>query len=358
MEFIDFDKCERITSRAYGGRAGRKIAVLFRGEPWLLKFPESTREFPGNNKPNIHLPSYTTSPISEYIGSKIYASLDIPVHEVMLGSRDGKVVVACKDFAVDDRLLDFASIKNTIDEDTLAHGNSSRDSGEYISEVLRILDASDGFGELRQDAKKRFWDMFVTDAFILNNDRNNGNWGLLAKRYSIELAPVFDNGNAFFNKKNNSLVDSQVGDWVHIRSDVKAINSFYLDEHGKNIHPFKYLAKSDIPECVAAIKRFVSKLDMQAIAEVIDNVPCAAQGYEIISPERKEYYKSVLETAYRDGIEPAAIELGLIGEQANNNHPNLETAPSSLEATLQNAEQGAMAHNITTPAAQPKGKTR
>ena len=27
-----------------------------------------------------------------------------------------------------------------------------------------------------QTIKQRFWDMFVVDAFIKNNDRNNGNW--------------------------------------------------------------------------------------------------------------------------------------------------------------------------------------
>ena len=70
--FIDFDKCELIKNRAYGGAAGRKLAVLHDGEPWILKFPESTRNFPGKDKPNNHLPPYTTSPLSEYIGSRVY----------------------------------------------------------------------------------------------------------------------------------------------------------------------------------------------------------------------------------------------------------------------------------------------
>jgi len=42
--------------------------------------------------------SYTTSPLSEYLGSKIYEALGIPVHETVLGIRKNKVVVACRDF--------------------------------------------------------------------------------------------------------------------------------------------------------------------------------------------------------------------------------------------------------------------
>lgn len=42
--------------------------------------------------------SYTTSPLSEYIGSYIYESIGIPVHVTKLGIKDGKVVVAYKDF--------------------------------------------------------------------------------------------------------------------------------------------------------------------------------------------------------------------------------------------------------------------
>ena len=42
--------------------------------------------------------SYTTSPVSEYIGSHIYQSMGFPVHETKLGTYQNKVVVACKDF--------------------------------------------------------------------------------------------------------------------------------------------------------------------------------------------------------------------------------------------------------------------
>ena len=77
----------------YGGHAWNKLGVIINNENWFLKFPQSIRNF--TRKVEI---SYTTSPISEYIGSHIYEIIGIPVHKTMLGIKDKKVVVACKDF--------------------------------------------------------------------------------------------------------------------------------------------------------------------------------------------------------------------------------------------------------------------
>ena len=62
----------------YGGHAGNKLGVVIDGENWLLKFSKSTKDL--LRKVDI---SYTTPPLSEYIGSHIYKSLGIPVHETM-----------------------------------------------------------------------------------------------------------------------------------------------------------------------------------------------------------------------------------------------------------------------------------
>ena len=56
--------------------------------------PKTAKKF---NERKVEI-SYTTSPISEYIGSHVYEIIGIPVHKTMLGIKDKKVVVACKDF--------------------------------------------------------------------------------------------------------------------------------------------------------------------------------------------------------------------------------------------------------------------
>ena len=50
----------------YGGHAGSKKGIIYNNENWFIKFPKSTKSM---EKVAI---SYTTSPLSEYIGSKIY----------------------------------------------------------------------------------------------------------------------------------------------------------------------------------------------------------------------------------------------------------------------------------------------
>lgn len=46
---------------------------------------------------NINL-SYSNSPVCEYIGSKVYELIGLPVHHTILGYRNNKIVVACEDF--------------------------------------------------------------------------------------------------------------------------------------------------------------------------------------------------------------------------------------------------------------------
>ena len=95
---------------SYGGNGGNKKSFTKEnGEKWFLKFPKTTRDF---NNVDI---SYTTSPISEYIGSQIYNMLSFPVHETELGIYQDKIVVACKDFIPSNARL--CEMKNIFNDD-------------------------------------------------------------------------------------------------------------------------------------------------------------------------------------------------------------------------------------------------
>ena len=108
---IDFTNSIK-KNKAYAGANGSKIAVVYNGEQYMLKFPP----FPTINK-GI---SYTNSCISEYIGCKIFESVLIPVQKTILGTYTSngktKIVVACKDFTKPGiTIQDFVSLKNRID---------------------------------------------------------------------------------------------------------------------------------------------------------------------------------------------------------------------------------------------------
>lgn len=305
MNMIDFIESERITGRAYRGNAGMKRAYLHDGTVWMVKFPQSTRDLTGK-----HLPSYTSSPLSEYIGSHIYASLGIPVHETVLGTCGGKIVVGCKDFTVDADLLDFHGIKNTVDDDFISGSLGSSAHGERLKDVLSVIDHAEDFDGIRNEVKERFWDMFVTDAFIHNNDRNNGNWGLLVSRYTTTIAPVFDNGNAFFNKRNPSVTERRLASEENIADDALNITSFFMDGEDRHIKPLKYIESLRDPDCTAALVRFSERLDMGKVASILSDIPETASGLDVISPSLREHYLRVMEVIVRRSLNPTLDRLG------------------------------------------------
>lgn len=84
-EIYNLTQCQ-LSNLTYGGNAGLKLGIIFQDDYYMLKFPKNTA---GMRKMKI---SYTTSPLSEYIGSQIYQSLGIPVHETKLGIYKDKQV--------------------------------------------------------------------------------------------------------------------------------------------------------------------------------------------------------------------------------------------------------------------------
>ncbi len=306
LEIRDLRLYQKDRFGLYGGRSGSKYGILIDGARWMIKFPENTRGFPGREKANHHIPSYKTSPICEHIGSKIYQSLGIPVHETQLGYRDGKIVVACKDFDPFHTMVDYGKIKNAVLESEADFtGSSSGRNGEVLTDVLKVMEVSD----ILKDApgvKERFWDMFVVDAFIRNNDRNNGNWGVfLNGDGTVALAPVFDNGNALFNKRNPSVAKRRLMSQEQMEEDALGTGtSFFTDETGKHIHPFAYMAATKDADCCAAILRFAERLDMNRICRMIDEIPHMAYGLEVITSVQKEYYKKIFEMIMKKGVQP------------------------------------------------------
>ncbi|MDO4396775.1 MAG: CtkA family protein, partial [Clostridia bacterium] len=181
----------------YGGNAGSKDGILIDGEYWIVKYPKSTKFLSGDKR---ELGSYSTAPLSEFIGSNIYAILGYDVHETILGYRNNKIVVACKDFCESENvfLREFRTIKNIYNKDVESmieeHLSSTSSSNSLEIEELRIHLKYNPILSKIEGITERFWDCVVVDAFIANNDRNNGNWGLLVENNEYKLAPIFDNG--------------------------------------------------------------------------------------------------------------------------------------------------------------------
>ena len=141
---IDFTSCRRIISKAYSGANGKKIAIEYEGEQYMLKFPPSGKEKPTEL-------SYTNSCYSEHIGSSIFNMLGIEAQKTIMGSftvgEKKKIVCACRDFTADGKqLYDFCAIKNTvIDSEHGGTGTELEDitasAKEHAARFLTLIDA-------------------------------------------------------------------------------------------------------------------------------------------------------------------------------------------------------------------------
>ncbi|MDR2712296.1 MAG: CRISPR-associated helicase Cas3' [Clostridiales bacterium] len=328
IKLIDFNKFAIARGVFYGGDAGAKDAVIYEGDLWMIKYPKTTRDL---QNPQI---SYTTSPLSEYLGSKIYEALGIPVHETILGIRNNKVVVACKDFTrIHDegelrgvsglwpgkQLIPFHDLKNSFMSSDL-ESYSGTGSETLLDEVLATIAGQEDLKAI-PGVNERFWDMFVVDAFIGNNDRNNGNWGLLLDQRNYQsygsvfsLAPVYDNGNAFFNKRSLSQMTSRINNEKAMQDDAyKSPKCAYkyrgLDNEGHRINPFFYITQMENKDLNAAVVRFVNKVDMDIIREIIYNIPESEGNFAVMPDMQKEFYLKLMQMRLNDVIAPAAKEI-------------------------------------------------
>ena len=286
---IDFTQCKRIIGKAYNGANGKKIAVEYEGQQYMLKFPPSAKEKPTEL-------SYTNSCVSEHIASSIFNMLGIPAQETMLGifevNGKEKIVCACKDFTTDGKLLyDFCSIKNTVID------SEHNGSGTELYDILETIEKQQ-FVEPTL-LLEHFWNVFIVDALLGNFDRHNGNWGFLFDTISQTsgLAPVYDCGSCLLPQADEKIMQRVLGDEDELNSRVYQFPTSVIKQNGRKIHYYDFLMEVENSECNEAIVRMVPKIKMDQINDFIDEIP-------YISELQKEFYKKYIGARYEKIILP------------------------------------------------------
>ena len=300
-------------NKFYGGNAGHKISIIENGVKWLLKFPKSTY-----NLENVDM-SYTSAPLSEYIGSKIYEILGHDVHETKLGIYDSKLVVACKDFTTKDYdFFELHEVKNSYlgkneakREYIMRKSKTSRDEVN-LEELLFVLDNYEKLTKIPR-IKERFWDMFVIDNFINNNDRHNGNWGILSNESGMKLAPVYDNGAGFFSKHDTNKIKKILSDEERFNQIVENGRTPYIYD-GKKIDSSTVIKKLSLEkgenvtentDLKKAVLRNIPKIELNKIFKLIDEIPEKEKGIKVMSDLEKNFYKKFLKERYEKILLPS-----------------------------------------------------
>ncbi len=291
---IDFTNCKRIISKAYSGANGKKIAIEYDGKQYMLKFPPSGKEKPTEL-------SYTNSCFSEHIGSSIFNMLGVKAQETLLGSftvnGKKKIVCACRDFTVDGKqLYDFCAIKNTVIDSE--HGGTGTEL-EDITDTIA--------GQEFVDPKilsNHFWDMFIVDAFLGNFDRHNGNWGFLVDTATQEtsVAPIYDCGSCLLPQADEKIMKLVIEKEEELNARIYQFPTSAVKLNGKKINYHDFIVSCNFSECNEALKRIMSRIDMEQIAGFID-------GVKEISAVQKSFYKRYLKGRYEKILLPAYEKL-------------------------------------------------
>ena len=287
---IDFTQCKRVIGKAYNGANGKKIAIEYEGQQYMLKFPPSAKEKPTEL-------SYTNSCFSEHIASCIFNMLGIPTQETMLGTFEvngkEKIVCACKDFTTGGKVLyDFCSIKNTVID------SEHNGSGTELSDILETIEKQQ-FVEPTL-LLEHFWNVFVSDALLGNFDRHNGNWGFVfnSNSQTSELAPIYDCGSCLLPQADEKIMQRVLKDEDELNSRVYQFPTSAIKQNGRKINYYDFLMAAENSECNEAIVRMAPKINMDQINDFIDKVP-------YISELQKEFYKRYIGARYEKIILPA-----------------------------------------------------
>ena len=280
MMLDNFNNYEINRFKYYDGRNGNKICLLDEyGTKYMLKTP------PVKNK-NTKDKYYTNGCISEHIGCLIFKCLGFNTQDTKLGiyTVDGKdkLCVLCKDFETDNKkLFKFAEIKNGI------VSSSENGFGVELSSVLEAIEEQENINP--SILKSFYWDMFITDAFLGNFDRHNGNWGLLLDdvNKTSEIAPIYDCGSCLYPALSDEEMKKILNDPKEIEARIYVFPNSILKINDKKINYFNYISSLENKDCNEGLKRIGRRIDLDEINKIIDEV-------EGISDIRKEFYKTML----------------------------------------------------------------
>lgn len=276
---IDFTNCPKIIGRAYNGANGKKIAVEYNGQPYMIKFPPSVADRPTEL-------SYTNSCISEHIASSVFNLIGISAQQTMLGayrvSNTEKIVCACLDFTADgSRFFDFCSIKNTIID------SDSNGSGTELDDVLDTIEKQQYIEPNK--LLEHFWNMFIVDALLGNFDRHNGNWGFLYNdsTKSASIAPVYDCGSCLLPQANEKIMNAVLTNENELNARVYQFPTSALKINNRKINYYDFISSSQNADCIAALERIVPKINIEKICNLIETTP-------YITELQKEFYKKYI----------------------------------------------------------------
>ena len=281
MQLEDFSKAIEIAPEYTGSE--KKKTMILNDKKYLVKFPDPNR----STKIEI---SYINNVYSEYIGTKIFEICGFETQKVKLGiyNKDGKerIVCGCEDFTNSDtKLVEFEKFENA----SIEPNPFKRE----LKDIFHIVESGTYNIDINE-LKEKFWDMFIIDCLIGNEDRHNGNWGFLKniKNEKLVFSPIYDCGSCLFSVYTDEQMQECLEKSSKMKDCIKNTSSAIKD-NGARIKYFEFITNLKNEDCNNALIRMYDKINLDKIFKLINEI-------DIISNTRKEFYCEVIKGKYKE----------------------------------------------------------
>lgn len=271
MQELDFSHCKTYP-KAYNGANGKKIAILYKGELYMLKFATKLKQIQAHPNSN----AYSNSCFCEYIACQILKTLGLDTQETLLGKFQNKIVVACKDFTKGYDFFDFASLKNSVIDSQ---------SGGYdtnLDEILFSIENQTQFDIKADEIYEFFWDMFIADSLIGNFDRHNGNWGFLVDQtnQNCKIAPIFDCGSSLYPKLSEEQFLNIANSQEEVLKRVYNFPNSAIKQNDIKINMYEFLTSTKDENCLKSLEKIANKINQKEINNIIENTPYISNNHK------------------------------------------------------------------------------
>lgn len=281
MELINFTNAIEIAPEYTGSE--KKKTMILENKKYLVKFPDPNR----STKLQI---SYINNVYSEYIGTKIFGLCGFKTQKVELGvyNKDGKkrIVCGCEDFTNSEtKLVEFEKFENA----SIEPNPFKRE----LKDIFHIVESGVYNIDIEQ-LKEEFWNMFIIDCLIGNEDRHNGNWGFLKtiKDEKLTFSPIYDCGSCLFSTYTDEDMKECLNNNTKMQDCIKNTSSA-IKYNGSKIKYFEFITSLKNENCNNALIRMYNKINLIEIFKLINDI-------EVISDVRKEFYCKVIEGKYKE----------------------------------------------------------
>lgn len=268
-KFYDFSNCKIDKDTVYTG-SDRKKGILFNNDRYMVKYQAK------HHSDNV---------FSEYISSHIIKTLNIPVHDTLLGKINDEYVVACKNFLNEGEILqDFAMF--------LRRSYDSSEIGRVpqYNQIIDVINNEEVLITIKEDALKAYWETFVVDALIGNFDRHKGNWSYIRipKEDKIICSPIYDCGSSLYPELAEDGMKMVLSSEEEVLKRIYTFPRAALQVDNKNKVSYYDMLSSGFDEyCSQALLKIAPLIDINKINNVIDNTP-------EIDNLRKVFYKVMI----------------------------------------------------------------